>query len=327
MADGDQRIDERLVLGGQLHVQRFHIAVPVRLGPRAGDRGSDQTVVQHPRDGEGHRIGATGAGIVGDPAGQLDRFGSPFDVEEALVAAAGAGIGIGHGIGLILAGQDPARQRAVRDDAGSVVVRSGQLLVLGHAVEDVVERLAGNRAIDAELVCQVRDFGDPPAAKVGDAEVAQLALLDEVADGAHAFAQRRIEGGAVEIEDVDVVQPQPAQAVVNALDDPLARLALLIGAGAARVGELGSEDPVRALRLDAAPDDLLGGALGVAICGVDEVDALFARGVDDAVRGGLVGGAAKGHRPKRQWRDFQRGAAEIAIVNHAKFLSGRRVQA
>ena len=68
-----------------------------------------------------------------------------------------------------------------------------QLLDLGSAVDHVVERLARDRPVDAELIGQTHDLGDAPAAEVGDAEVTHLALADQVANRTHALFQRRIE--------------------------------------------------------------------------------------------------------------------------------------
>ena len=51
-----------------------------------------------------------------------------------------------------------------------------QMLDLRHAIDDVVERLAGNRSVDAELIGKADDFRQAPAMEVRYAEIAHLAL-------------------------------------------------------------------------------------------------------------------------------------------------------
>ena len=111
------------------------------------------------------------------------------------------------------------------------------LLGLGAAVDQVVQRLAGHGPVDAFGVGQVRRFGDAPSTEIRHAEIAQLAGADQVADGAHRLAQRGVEVGAVEVQDVEVIGAQPAQAAFHGLDDPLAGRAPVVGALAQRVGE------------------------------------------------------------------------------------------
>ena len=67
--------------------------------------------------------------------------------------------------------------------------RRRQLLGFGGAIDDVVERLAGNRPIDADKIRDPGDLGNAPATEVGNAEVAQLALPDQVCNGPHRFLQ------------------------------------------------------------------------------------------------------------------------------------------
>jgi hypothetical protein len=195
-------------------------------------------------------------------------------------------------------------------------VSGRELLGFGGAVDDVVERLAGDRAVDAELIGQMGDFGNAPAAEVGDAEIAQLAGLDQVGNGAHGLFQRRIEHGAVEIEQIDVIGAEATQRVFDRLDHPFARLAAEVGALVVRIGELGGQHPVIAIGLDALPHDFLGGAIAIDIGGVDEVDALLARLVDDA-EGFRIGRLLPEHHgTERERGNLEGAAAEITIVNH-----------
>ena len=172
----------------------------------------------------------------------------------------------------------------------------GKLLDLRRTVNDVVERLADNRAFDAELIGETCQLGDAPAAKIRDAVVAQLALPDQVSDRAHAFFERRIGQRAVKVQDVDVIGAEPLQAGFHRLDDPLARLALLVRPAAAHIAELGGHDPAVATVRNGAPDDLLRAACVVDVGRVDKIDALLESLADDALGGRLVGLAAEHHR-------------------------------
>src|SRR6185436_7941356 len=58
MARRDEAVDERLVLLGDLAVERLRVAVPLRLGARTGHDAADQPVVEHPGDREVLRLDA-----------------------------------------------------------------------------------------------------------------------------------------------------------------------------------------------------------------------------------------------------------------------------
>ncbi|KAG0922070.1 hypothetical protein G6F31_020056 [Rhizopus arrhizus] len=93
MAGRHQRIDETLVVRGELHRQGFEVAVPLRLGTGAGDGGADQTVVQHPGPGEGDRGRVVLDSACRDGLGDLQRFRPPLGLLHALVATAGTAVG------------------------------------------------------------------------------------------------------------------------------------------------------------------------------------------------------------------------------------------
>src|SRR3954463_16111335 len=51
MAGSDEAINERLVLRGECHIQRLHIAAPLSLGARPRHDAADQLIVKHPGNG------------------------------------------------------------------------------------------------------------------------------------------------------------------------------------------------------------------------------------------------------------------------------------
>jgi hypothetical protein len=59
----------------------------------------------------------------------------------------------------------------------------------------------------------------------------------------------------------------------------------------------------------------LGDAADIGVGGVEEVDPRAERGIDHARRLGLVGAVAEGHGAEADLRDFEAGAAEIAVVH------------
>jgi hypothetical protein len=103
----------------------------------------------------------------------------------------------------------------------------------------------------------------------------------------------------VQVDQVDVVGPQPLQAGVHRLIDPFAGQPALVDAVAHRVGELGGDEPPVAPVGDGAAHDLFRLALVVDVGGVDEVDIALARLVDDPARYGLVGRTAEHHGAQR----------------------------
>ena len=196
----------------------------------------------------------------------------------------------------------------------------GQVFDLGHAVHRVVVRLARYRPVDALLVAESADRGDPPGAIVGEAEIANLALSHEVAERAQGFGERRLMILAVEVVDVDVVGAEPAQAVVDGLHHALARQPVVMGCVAGGCAHLGRQHPALALGRDGLAGDLLRAPLGIAIGGVDEVDAAIAGGGDNPFRARPIGRAAEHHRAETEWRDLDPARPELAVL-HGYFLS------
>ena len=108
-----------------------------------------------------------------------------------------------------LARQQPKRQRLVGDDRHVVSAAPRQDVRFGLALEHVVADLArDNRALGGEGL----DFGHR---QVRHADRPRLALGQHVAKHAGRFGDRRVVGRGVEVEQIDVVQPQPREALVE----------------------------------------------------------------------------------------------------------------
>ena len=305
-----ETVDEALIVWTGLDVQRFDIAVPLRLGAWAGDGRAEEAVLEHPGQGEGHRGGATLGCVRGHLLSDAQGFRPPLGLLQPLVAASGARVRRWRRIDRVLAAQHAAGQGTIGDHAQAIVGRRRQLLDLGRAIDEIVKRFAGDRPIDAEVVGDARHPGDAPAAEIGEAEVAHLALADEVANGAYALFQGRIGDGAVEVEDVDEVRAQALQARFHRLRDPFAGLPLLIGTLATRKAELGRYDPGLPARRDGPADDLFRAHRVVDIGGIDEVDPLTSGLVDDALGAYLISLPTEHHGTEAQEGHLEGAAAE-----------------
>jgi hypothetical protein len=102
------------------------------------------------------------------------------------------------------------------------VIARRQDFHLGHAIEQVVVRLADDGLRHAELLAPAHHLGDAPAAIVGEAEVADLAGTQELADRADGLGQRRARIVLVQVIDVDPVGAKAREARVARGDDPAA---------------------------------------------------------------------------------------------------------
>ena len=76
------------------------------------------------------------------------------------------------------------------------------------------------------------------------ADVADLALLDEVGERAERLVDVGLRVGAVDLVEVDPVGAEPPQRVLDLPDDPAARVAAAVGVVAHRHVDLGREDDV-----------------------------------------------------------------------------------
>ena len=159
---------------------------------------------------------------------------------------------------------------------------------------------------------------DLAARERGGADVADLALVHEVAERRQRLLDVGARIGAVDLVEVDPVGAQPPQRVLDRAHDPAARAALLVGVLAHRAVELGGEDDVVAPAAgERLADDLLGLALPVDVGGVDEVDPGVERRVDDPDRLVVIGVAprAEHHRAEAELADGDAGASQLAMLH------------
>ena len=175
-------------------------------------------------------------------------------------------------------------------------LRRAEQLVLGRAVQQGVLDLVGHER-DARLLEQRQGARALPARVVRDPDIAGPARVDRPLQGRERLGQRRLVAPRVHQPEVDVVGAEPLQgrvelaeqAVPRGVDDALARAPGDPG--------LGADDQVVPVELlvDDAAEELLGGAVGVAVSRVDQRPA-GGQERAELVAGGLeVGAAAPGH--------------------------------
>jgi len=147
MARRDQTVDKRLVLGVEHRVERREVGVPLLLGTRAYDRRGYEPVAHDPGYRKRDRREPLGLRALGDFAGDLQRLRPPFGLHDAHVVAPCPRTFRRRRLGIVLAAQDTARERAVGRDADAEMAGGGELLDLGQAVDDVVQWLADHRPV------------------------------------------------------------------------------------------------------------------------------------------------------------------------------------
>ena len=204
-----------------------------------------------------------------------------------------------------------------------MALRGGQHVELDAPGQQRVGRLLGAEALQPALARRPLGLDDLAARVRRRADVADLALLDEVGERAERLLDVDGRIGAVHLVEVDVVGAEAPQRVLDRPDDPAPRPAAPVGVLAHRHEELGREHDVVAPVLQRLPDDLLRLTGGVHVGGVDEVDAGVEGGVDDADRVVviLVAPGAEHHRAEAELRDLDAGASERAVLHRCSFFA------
>ena len=156
-------------------------------------------------------------------------------------------------------------------------------------------------------------FGDAPRRKIRIADVAHLALPDQVVERAQRFLDRRQRIVIVLLVEIDVVGLQPLQAGFDGGHDVAPRRALLGAVVAHRLGIFGRQHDVLAAVAEHLAQHGLGAAhAGIDVGGVEQRDAEIDRLVDHLARGFEIGALAEIVAAEADGGNAQAGAAEIA---------------
>ena len=137
----------------------------------------------------------------------------------------------------------------------------------------------------------------------GQADVADLALGDQLGEGADDLLDRRVRVDPVLVVQVDVVGVEPAQRSFDGDADVLGAAVGPDSAGVRHEPELGGEHHLVAAALEGAADEFLVGVGAVDLGGVDQGDAEVEGPVDGADGFGVVAagpGVGGGHAHRAQ---------------------------
>ena len=179
-------------------------------------------------------------------------------------------------------GEEPARERRPDDHAELVPLRER---------EQVLLVVAGERRV-LELERRDRPDGERPLHQlrrmVREAAVADLAFRDELLQRAPRLLDRHVPVDVVELQEVEPLTPEPAQALLAVAPDRLgAEVHEVVPVVAAQRAALGEDEDVLAAG-ERAADDLLGVPPPVEGSRVDPVDAAVQRGMDGPHRVAVV---------------------------------------
>jgi hypothetical protein len=188
---------------------------------------------------------------------------------------------------------------------------------LDPAREQAVGRLLADEALEPALARRPLRLDDLRRRERGGADVADLALVDEVRQRAQRLLDVGVRLGTMDLVEVDPVGLEPPQGVLDLADDPAPRVAELVGVVAHRAVHLGREHDVVAAPGERLADDLLRLAARVDVGGVDEVDPGVEGAVDDldALVVVRVAPAPEHHRAEAQRGHLDAGAGERAAVH------------
>ena len=132
--------------------------------------------------------------------------------------------------GLAVAGEKAARERAPRDHADALRAHERHHLALFLAIDQVVVVLHRRRSASAvpigEIASTLREL---PRVHGRRADVARLARAHDVVERLERLLDRRLRVEAMDLVEVDVVDAEPAQAVVDGVLDVLAREPAMFG--------------------------------------------------------------------------------------------------
>src|SRR4051794_29441479 len=256
------------LLAGELDVDGGDGVVEVGVLGDADDGRGDHRLGQHPR--ERH----PGPGDAALPCDLGDPLDDPAVAALVVERVAEGGRLRPAGRLVPVPGEPAAGQRAPRDHADALVGAERVHLPLLLAVEQVVVVLHRHEPVPAVLARHVQGLAELPGPHGGGAEVADLAAADGRVQRLEGLLDRRAGVPAVDLVQVDVVGAEPPEAVVELPQDRLAGEPRAVGAGVHPAVHLGGQDDVVAVGevADRPAGDLLAGAVGVDVRGVEEGD-------------------------------------------------------
>ncbi len=216
-----------------------------------------------------------------------------------------------------------AGERAPRDHAHAVALAGGENVALDAPDEHRVGRLLAAEPLPASPLRDPLRLDDRIRREGRAPEIPDLPGTDEVGERAERLVDVGARRGAVHLVEVDPVRVQAAEARLDLLHDPAARVAAPVRALAHPAVELRREHDLVAPPRERLPDDLLVLAGRVDVRRVDDVDPGVQCCVDDPDALGVVGvpPRAEHHRAEAQLADLDPGSTELPVL-HRRNASG-----
>jgi hypothetical protein len=154
--------------------------------------------------------------------------------------ARGARVG-GNATVQVAVGQQALGQRRERDAADAFVDQGVEQAALRTAVQQVVARLVDD-AGRAELAQQRGGTAQQRRRVIGQADVERATAAHRMVERRHGLLERCVGVGPVVIEQIDMVELQPAQALVQAGQQVFAAAAIAMRVGTHHIAGLGADD-------------------------------------------------------------------------------------
>ena len=184
--------------------------------------------------------------------------------------------------------------------------------VLGGAVDDVVPVLHAHDRRD------LHGFGELVDGDLGEADVADLPLVLEPPQRADLVGQRHGRVDAVQLVQVDALQPQPAQAQFGLLAQVLRTAERDPVAAEVDLPALGGDHHARRVRVQRLGEQRFVVAVVVRVGGVDERHAEVDGAAGDPDRGGPVRPGPHAGEPHRAESE----AVDGQVADHGGVLHG-----
>ena len=226
----------------------------------------------------------------------------------------------------MLAGQKPASKRIIRNHANTLFTTQGKEFVLDFTEQHIIARLNTVEARQTELVALPQGQGQTPGLKIRAANVAHLALMNQVVQGLQGLLNRRFRVGRVDLIQVDIIRLQARETRLNRGADMLAREAPVVRSVTHRPPAFGGQDDVLAPAFEPFADNLLGTARGfdatagrIHIRAIKEIHPVLECGIHNGEALGFFALTPEGHGPQADFRNIQTGSPHSRCFHLSSF--------
>src|ERR1039458_10171433 len=236
----DDLIDAVEHVRGQLDLARAELGLQLLHRARPDDRRGHRRVADHERDRE---VDERDTGLLGELGQRVGRVELALISREREVIAGGQTLRAGRGgrrLTLAPAARQPAAgERAPWDHTHAVALGGSQQIALHAPHKQRVWRLLAAGAPEAAIASGPLGLDDLRGRERRGAQVADLALMDEVRQRPERLLDVGVDLGAVHLVEVDPVRFQAGERALDLLDDPTPRVAAPVEIIAHRPVELG----------------------------------------------------------------------------------------